>query len=373
MEKNSAQDVSESRAVGRSPVRVNRDDVFAAYRGLLSRDPESEAAVAARVNRDYSCYAEFLETFVRSAEFRNRVRPRVASEFFFSILDAKNLILRHEDKSRSARPDCFVNFLGVATKAAYIDRLSSLAGQVEAPPIPSNCHAEMVEWAAALRAVELARERFVVVELGAGWGCWLVNTIIAAKRLGLAAYGIGVEGDEGHVEFLREHCENNGVEKSEYEVRKVVAGAKSGVALFPVMADSSKSYGQEPQFFSSRRAAASFQNSSNSQWSVTPIQALETVISDKRRVDLLHIDIQGGELDLVKGSMSVLRNKVAYIVIGTHSRAIDGELIAALRGAGWILEFEKPTTFVSNAAGELVTTLDGTQGWRNPWLTARAA
>jgi hypothetical protein len=40
---------------------------------------------------------------------------------------------------------------------------------VEGIPIPANWHADIAEWAAALRAVELAEETFTVVELGCGW------------------------------------------------------------------------------------------------------------------------------------------------------------------------------------------------------------
>ena len=74
-----------------------------------------------------------------------------------------------------------------------------MAGVVEPVPIPANWHADIAERAAALRAVEQAHGTFKVVELGCGWGCWLNNTGVAARTLGLAVTLIGVEGDEGHI------------------------------------------------------------------------------------------------------------------------------------------------------------------------------
>jgi hypothetical protein len=40
---------------------------------------------------------------------------------------------------------------------------------VEPIPIPANWHADIAEWAAALRAVDLARGSFTMAELGCGW------------------------------------------------------------------------------------------------------------------------------------------------------------------------------------------------------------
>lgn len=55
-----------------------------------------------------------------------------------------------------------------------------------------------------------------------------------------------------------------------------------------------------------------------------PLRELATRLD---RIDLLHIDIQGGELDLVAQSLETISRSVAYMLIGTHSRTIEGELI----------------------------------------------
>ena len=54
-----------------------------------------------------------------------------------------------------------VNFLGVAIDPKFLPLvLEGMAGQVQPVPIPCNWHADMAEWGAVLRAVDLARNTF---------------------------------------------------------------------------------------------------------------------------------------------------------------------------------------------------------------------
>ena len=86
-----------------------------------------------------------------------------------------------------ATPGYVTNFLGVRIDPAFApEALAGKAGTVEPVPIPANWHADIAEWAAALRAVELAGDTFRMIELGCGWGCWMNNTGAAARRAGKA-------------------------------------------------------------------------------------------------------------------------------------------------------------------------------------------
>ena len=87
---------------------------------------------------------------------------------------------------------------------------------------------------------------------------------------------------------------------------------------------------------------------------------------------LVHIDIQGWEFELCQAFPEELRKRVAWLVIGTHSRKIDGDLLHLLFDHGWICENEKPSRFVFDQSRhnlEAMTTVDGTQVWRNPSST----
>ena len=75
-----------------------------------------------------------------------------------------------------------------------------------------------------------------------------------------------------------------------------------------------------------------------------------------------------GEADFIKGCLPVCEEKVAYLLVGTHSRQIEGRIIETLQEAGWALEIERPAIF-SLQSGRAQITVDGVQGWRNPKLS----
>ena len=68
--------------------------------------------------------------------------------------------------------------------------------------------------------------------------------------------------------------------------------------------------------------------------------------------------------NLLWDCLSLLDQHVAYLVIGTHSREIEGRLFATLLGRCWRLEIERPAILALDGDGPS-TTVDGVQGWRN--------
>jgi hypothetical protein len=90
-------------------------------------------------------------------------------------------------------------------------------------------------------------------------------------------------------------------------------------------------------------------------------------MSGGNRVDLLHIDIQGAEVDYVAGNMDDIGTLVARVLIGTHSRSIEGHLTDLFLEAGWRLEMERPA-LCPIRAGKPFTAIDGVQMWANPAL-----
>jgi len=75
--------------------------------------------------------------------------------------------------------DWDVNFLGVRTRRMFWiggDEPRQDAGNLPRP------NEEYIEWIDVLEAVSNARDRFTMVELGAGWGRWLVNAAAALRH-----------------------------------------------------------------------------------------------------------------------------------------------------------------------------------------------
>ncbi len=101
------------------------------------------------------------------------------------------------------------------------------------------------------------------------------------------------------------------------------------------------------------------------------IVPFSNLLSEEVVWDLVHVDVQGWEAKLCVSSVEPLNARVRWLVIGTHSRSIDGQVIEILHAAGWVLENEKPTRFQFDPAKpslELMTEVDGVQVWRNPRL-----
>jgi hypothetical protein len=208
---------------------------------------------------------------------------------------------------------------------------------------------------------------FTVVELGCGWACWLNITGIVAKRKGLKVRLVGIEGDEGHVAFAHESLAENGFDASEYTIYHGIASGGNGFALFPIQERSGVSWGLEPLFdVSAEESDKLLKTGKYQRLKQLPLNSLFS--SDEDRIDLLHIDIQGGETALVQQSIGFLNEKVAMMLIGTHSRQIEGKLFDLLINSGWVLEVERPA--VLSLGKDIYTLVDGVQLWRNPNLVS---
>jgi FkbM family methyltransferase len=339
--------------------RTDRRAVVAAYEAMLGRAPESEEVIESFRGLGIE---EILRAIAGSPEF---VAQRHRSPFFYynSAFDAHAVIQRHARDDLSPHPLYITNFLGVRIDPKFVPGvLEGRAGEVEGPPIPANWHADIAEWAAALRAVDLARGSFTIAELGCGWGCWMNNTGVAARHAGLNVQLIGVEADEGHISFAKEACRINGFAADQVVLHHGIAAATAGTALFPRQDASGEEWGLEPVFDATTDEHARALESGR--FLELPVIPLADVIGDRSRLDLLHLDIQGGEADLVESCRPLLDQRVSYLVIGTHSREIEGRLLAGLLGSCWRLEIERPAILALKADG-WSTTVDGVQGWRN--------
>lgn len=318
--------------------------------------------------------ALFIPPIRRLWEERNRLAQTVEqtqdrnSPFWHyqSSFDPQEVIRRYAGLARPlATEGVATNFLGVHIDPdVFPMALESQRGSVEPIPIPANWHADIAEWGAALRAVDLASGRFRVMELGCGWGCWLVNTGAAARSRGLSVQIIGVEGDLEHVAMAHRTMAANGF-SSNYFIHHAVAAGRRGKALFPIVEHASNTWGSKPVFDATDEQVADAVASGK-------FHILDALpVSDMRGgepLDLLHIDIQGGEAALLRDCLEDLNEGVRYLVVGTHSRMIEGSIIETMSGAGWILEIERPCIFTIGQDGRQTIVVDGVQGWRNTRL-----
>lgn len=300
------------------------------------------------------------------AERRNILgnHSREADDVHFhynSSFDVVGTICSHQRAEVEPDPRFLTNFLGVKIEPSCLPGiLTGMEGTVEKIPVPSNWHACMAEWAFCLRAVEKAEVNFRIVELGCGWGCWLNNTGAAAKRRGLKVSLVGIDGAQNHVSLTLKCLGDNRFSSQEYRVLQGIAAPHAGTALFPVY--DGPSWLAAPIFGASESEAS--QACSTGEFELVDCYTLPQLASGEL-VDLLHIDIQGGEVDFVRENLAHINQTVRRVFIGTHSRQIEADLLRLLEGAGWELEIERPCVFRLDR-GSKVLTADGVQGWYNP-------
>ncbi|WP_342617366.1 class I SAM-dependent methyltransferase [Rhodoferax sp. GW822-FHT02A01] len=291
-----------------------------------------------------------------------------SDQFYFyqsSIGRLEKLVMKYVLTDITPTPGFVTNAFGVKVNPKHLPLVVGDREGVEAPPIPANWHADLAEFGAALRALDLARKKFTVVELGCGWGCWLNITGVVARQKGLDVTLIGVEGDPGHVQFAHEALTENGFNSGDYVVHHGIASWQEGHALFPIQEHSGVSWGLEARFnVSDDELVGLLETGKYMHLRQIPLSSL--LPQDCDHIDLVHVDIQGAEIPLIPASMEFLNEKVAMVLIGTHSKQIEAALFDSFLSFGWVLEVERPA--VLSVGRKLHTKVDGVQLWRNPRL-----
>ena len=188
------------------------------------------------------------------------------------------------------------DFLGGAILAEYKAGWTPLAEGKELTPGYPGANEWYIDWIACLVSAYLAKDAFRVVELGAGYAQWMVSSVQAFKALNPdgKAYGLALEADEVHYGWMLDHVKANfdaftGVDT---DLLHSAAG-RDGTVSFPVLAEPSRNYGASV----SKGAAVS----SGHDYVTVPSESLRSIYArlGENLVDILHIDIQGAEVDLL--------------------------------------------------------------------------
>lgn len=284
---------------------------------------------------------------------------------YYCEFDAEKIIDGFHAKDQTSEPEVIKNFLGTKI-APYVfpTLLQHRIGEVEGKPAPGNWHADIAEWAAALHSVSQAKYIYRIVELGCGWGCWITNMGIAARGNGLNLDLIGIEGDQYHLKSAQKTLELNGFTENDYKLHHGVAAPKKGKAAFPAHKEDGVNWGAEPVFYPSDSELEAYK--SDPSFTVLECMPLGDLSNDQE-IDLLHIDIQGAEFDYVQGNYPAIEKYVKRILIGTHSRVIEGQLAGYFLENNWRLEMERPV-IIQLENGRPRTVIDGVQMWANPKL-----
>ena len=333
-----------------------REGLKWAFRLLLGR--ELDDATADLMKDGVRTVCDIRDTVIFSNEFRLRADPELVDLISYAAIDRFAPFA-----TEPAALGSFRDFIGTTTRCSFLPpQYLAFSGTVQHPPMAP--YAPVLhgapEWVAALRSVIEVKDRLVVLELGAGWAPWLVIAAKAAEKKGVHNLElVGVEGSLDHVGFMKQHFRDNGLEPDAHRLIHGVVGTADGIARFPKLADPHINYGAEARF-----------DDGNAESDTEEVRclSLETLLTSLPIVDLIHCDIQGAEGVVLAAARDTLGSRVRRIVIGTHSRRIEDDLMDLFGDLGWWLEHESACRRVQQSSGKLTLYEDGTQVWRNPAL-----
>lgn len=272
------------------------------------------------------------------------------------------------------------NWLGVRTRA----EIQSQSGAVDEPTFvrferPSVSE-DFFEWLDMLESVVESRGRYTIVELGAGWGRWLVNAAAAVRQLEPARpfLLVGVEAEPTHFGWLRQHLHDNGIDPDEHVLIRAAAAARDGRVRFR-QGDPAAWYGQsiEPDDPTAKTSGLVSRvlrwagNKADDRRRSRPVRrvralSLATILEPLDVVDFVDADVQGAEADLFEAAADVLAAKVGRVHVGTHSTEIEERLRRFFTGLGWDCRFDFAGGGVRETQWGPVQFEDGTQSWLNP-------
>lgn len=289
----------------------------------------------------------------------------------------------------TVEPGWDVNWLGVRTRTS----VESTMGGYDVPtvvrterPGPSE---DLFEWVDVLESVCESGERFTMLELGAGWGRWLVNAAVALRQLDPARpfLLVGVEAEPTHFRWLEQHLLDNGIDPTEHTLVRAAVAPKGGRVRFQ-RGDSASWYGQAVERDDPAARLAGpvsrfirwSRNSLANRLAVGPdarkvrrarAVSLSTLLRPIDLVDLVDIDIQGLEAEVLEPALQELAHKVRRVHVGTHGRENEGRVRALFERLGWECRFDYTGQSRHDTPVGPVEFEDGAQSWINPVLRPR--
>ena len=260
------------------------------------------------------------------------------------------------------------DFMGIRTSTSFHPWAIHFDNQVLGDlPIPDDSlRAEAIEYYATFHAFERApSSQFTMVEVGASYAPWTCIGAVLAKRFGRGFRLVAVEASSFLFDLIPIHLGENGLDLSDFTLVNGAVGAQSGTLYFPKVTSPGENGGQAAEAL----LDTDYVGRAVEHEKVVAFPLVD-VLPDTV-VDLIHMDVQGVEYGVIEAAIEILNKRVRSIFVGTHSRYIEGQLLALLHREGWRLERERPTRFAYHSERSDVvgwTSRDGGQYWINERL-----
>ena len=205
-----------------------------------------------------------------------------------------------------------------------------------------------------LTAIRRCDGRFVMFEVGAGYGRWIANAAAALRRFGGPVIGsvrlVALEASRKRFEMLVQNCEANGIMEADRELHHAACAVGFEAAGIPENGD----------------FGAGVFASKCLDLDAVPVVRLADLIDEP--VDFLDMDIQGAEADVLPDSIDSLNKFVKLLHVGTHGPHIEELIYNLLTNNGWRCRGRfRGQSLTQTPFGE-VNFIDGIESWENPRL-----
>jgi FkbM family methyltransferase len=263
-----------------------------------------------------------------------------------------------------------VNFVGqltdVAFNSGWADEHRTKDRAQTWPPYPP-LQGETFEWELLLSAIIDARDRFTMIEAGAGYGRWLISAVCAIRlrRPELSFSLMGVEAEPAHFQWMQKHFRDNGVDPADHRLIYGAVDAKDGESTFMFGHDPAEWYGA--YIPGPNRLADSVGNNTPHK---VPAYSIASLLEPFERVDLIDFDIQGSEEDAIPAWIDAMTRKVKRAFVETHGFNEHAAVHQAFGLRKWKclhnynFESEAMTPY-----GTLKFLGEGVQCWINPHIS----
>lgn len=268
------------------------------------------------------------------------------------------------------------DYIGARFRRSWVE-WPTVEPRTFAPAPPPKLDEELFEWIDILSAVDTARDEFVMVELGAGYGRWSFRAAEAARQRGLKTRLVLVEADPKHIVFIDEAIALNAHPLVTVEVQESAIGYDGPTAnLACLMPDETPGewYGQavilESLTATDELYCGRVVSRSPSRYGYIEVQSrtLEQAIGHLPRIDLIDMDLQGAELALLRNSMAIMDERVRRVHLGTHSQEIEQTAREQFTAHGWTNVWDFGLAKQNQTPWGPCHFIDGVSSWINPRL-----
>jgi len=224
------------------------------------------------------------------------------------------------------QPGYQADFVGTITRASFYKGSSCYKEPTYISTDYPEFNEEHFPWIDVLESIITAKEKFVMMELGAGYGKWLARAAKAFQQISKLPYLlIGVEAEPEHYQWMKIHFLDNGIDLEKHILIEAAVSDQDGHVIFEI-GRADEHYGQQ---IITDVTSPSFSVKE------VPAVSLNSLLDPLDKVDLIDLDVQGAELRILRAAAEELNRKVKRIHIGTHHPVIEVGLRSFFYNMGW--------------------------------------